>query len=86
MTPRYQHTADELREVSKIMDALEAFSGKDNSIGIFGELEVFWCDRVMGRIMRDQTLEEDGPWVYFPEADPDRTTTDNEPTATGEAK
>lgn len=63
--PLYQHTSAELRHVADILDILNKSLG--NYIGIDGELEVYWCDRVMGVIGLDDK-EDLTSWVYYPSA------------------
>jgi hypothetical protein len=62
--PRYGHAADELRYVANILDVLNADSGM---LGVDGELDVFWVDRVMGVIgLNDK--DDLQSWAYYPSA------------------
>jgi hypothetical protein len=63
--PRFQHAAEELRYVADLLDLLNKTKG--GNIGIDGELEVFWVDRVMGVIALEDASDLSS-WVYFPSA------------------
>lgn len=66
--PLYQHTAEELRYVADILDALnKQADGERSMIGCDGELELYWCDRVMGVIGLDDG-DDLSSWVYYPSA------------------
>ena len=65
--PRYQHTEAELRYVADILAALNKAPDKGSSVGVEGEMELFWCDRVMGVIGLDDS-DNLQSWVYYPAA------------------
>lgn len=73
--PRYQHTAEELRYVVGILDALNS---KLDMVGVDGELEVYWVDRVMGVIGLDDK-DDLQSWVYFPSANNNFELKESEP-------
>ena len=63
--PKYQHTADELRYVACLLDALNAGDRLQSVSAAGGTIDIYWCDSLMGRIDQD-----DDSWVYFPVARP----------------
>lgn len=65
--PKYQHTEAELRYVADILAALNRVPEAGSNVGVEGEVEVFWCDRVMGVIGLDDS-DNLQSWVYFPSA------------------
>lgn len=62
--PEFQHTEDELRYVADILRALNN-PALGASVGVGGEIEVFWCDRVMGVIALDDS-DDLQSWMYYP--------------------
>ena len=76
---RYQHTSEELKLVSKLLDVLnEAQSDLSNDYGFEGSLEVFWVDTIAGVVTCDSIY---GGWVYLPTArgeKPEKEGSDNE--------
>jgi hypothetical protein len=67
LAPKYQHTATELRYVADILDVLNNALKVGHDCAVDGELEVFWCDDVMGVISLDDSQDMKS-WVYFPSA------------------
>jgi hypothetical protein len=76
------HTADELRAIAKVIDALNEARDIDCA---FGHVMVFyWCDTIQGRLAC-----QDGDWTYEPlvedddeetqETDSEGTTEANQP-------
>lgn len=64
---QYQHSPDELRAIAELLDAMNAFERTLNahSVTVEGEIGVWWCDRVMGVIERDDQ-EDVSNWTYRP--------------------
>ena len=72
--PIYQHTADELRWVADLLDVLNRKT-VGTSVGFDGELEVYWCDRRMGRVSPDDPRDLSS-WCYYPAASQQSETED----------
>lgn len=64
---QYQHSPEELRAIADLVDAMNAFERTLNaqSVTVEGEIGVWWCDRVMGLIERDDQ-EDVSNWTYRP--------------------
>ena len=62
---RLQHDSGELRAVADLIDSLNGFGSEFNNLFIDGLLKVFWEEIPMGTVK-----QEDGTWVYYPEAKP----------------
>jgi hypothetical protein len=63
---RFQHTAEELKLVTKLLDVLnEAQEDLSNDYGFEGSLDVFWADTIAGCVVFDSIY---GGWVYLPTA------------------
>ena len=58
---RYQHTSEELRYVSQLLDALNSGNALATVGACSGSVDIFWCDSLMGRVEC-----EDEQWVYIP--------------------
>lgn len=68
--PLYQHTADELRHVAGILDALNHPEPDISEVGCSGTIKIYWCDGVLGTIQLDDECDFNS-WVYLPTAEPD---------------
>ena len=64
---QYQHSPEELRAIAELVDAMNAFERTLNadSVTVEGEIGVWWYDRVMGVIERDDK-EDVSNWTYRP--------------------
>ena len=68
--PKYQHTAEELKKVSKVLDALNEIESESTDVRLTGTLRLWWDGSMQGSIDWD---EDGGHWVYYPEASRDAT-------------
>ncbi len=63
---RYQHTSEELKLVTKLLDVLnDTQENLSNDYGFEGSLDVFWAETISGRVVYDSIY---GGWVYLPTA------------------
>jgi len=62
---RYQHTAEELKLVTKLLDVLNDPVHLNSDYGFEGSLDVFWADTIAGCVVFDSIY---GGWVYLPTA------------------
>jgi hypothetical protein len=65
--PRVQHSQHELQIVAKLLELLNTESDTD-MCGFEGELQLYWCDIMVGKIAKYDTSNPDEEWSYFPEA------------------
>jgi hypothetical protein len=67
---QFSHNADELRAIANLLDAMNEFDTQMDAIGASVQVgpEIWWCDRLMGHIVRQDEDENEGPWVYRPDA------------------
>ncbi len=61
------HTADELKVIAKLLDAMNEFERESSMLSLQGGPEIWWCDMRMGLIGRgDEAEEKEGEWCYVP--------------------
>jgi hypothetical protein len=63
--PQYQHTEAELRHIADLLAALNGPHPDLDTVGFEGELQLYWCDRVMGVVSLDDGNDRRS-WVYEP--------------------
>lgn len=65
---QYQHSPEELRAIAELVDAMNAFDRKltVHSVTVQVGPEIWWCDRLMGHIVRTDEEENEGDWTYRP--------------------
>ena len=82
MAEQYRYSAVELRNIAKLLDAMNLFEANlaGENIAIIHGPEIFWTDRRMGCIERiDQEDDDVGVWCYRPDIESET----NQPPASG---
>ena len=71
---QFSHNADELRAIANLLDAMNQFDKQlAPKISVQVGPEIWWCGQLscgqlMGHVVRDYEDENEGPWVYRPDA------------------
>jgi len=79
MTKQYQHSDVELRAIADLLEAMRTFDesmAASRSDSIQGSLEIWWMDRVMGRIERADPDDDESEWGYRPDCGSDTEPTE----------
>lgn len=63
---QFAHAAEELRAIADILDAMNKLDKVRTDIGVGVGPEIWWCDRLMGHIVRADEDEDVGEWCYRP--------------------
>lgn len=63
---QYIHTAAELHAIADLLDAMNKFDKANGTISVQVGPEIWWCDRLMGHIVRQDEEANEGEWGYRP--------------------
>ena len=64
MTMQFPHTADELRAIADLLDAMNKLDKVNTGIGVGYGPEIWWYDRLMGHVVHADEEEGVGEWCY----------------------
>jgi hypothetical protein len=67
---QFKHDAKQLRAIADLLEAMNRFDEQmqPHSVSVQVGPEIWWCDRLMGHIVRQDEDDNEGPWVYRPDA------------------
>jgi hypothetical protein len=67
---QFNHDSSELRAIANLLDAMNEFDAQMEAIGASVQVgpKVWWCGQLMGHIVRANEEDNEGPWVYRPDA------------------
>jgi hypothetical protein len=63
---QFNHDSSELRAIANLLDAMNEFDAQMDAIGASVQVgpEIWWCEQLMGHIVRENEADNEGPWVY----------------------
>ncbi len=67
---QFNHETKELRAIADLLEAMNRFDEQmqPHSLSVQVGPEVWWCDQLMGHVVRANEDDNEGPWVYRPDA------------------
>ena len=67
---QFNHETQELRAIADLLEAMNRFDEQmqPHSLSVQVGPEVWWCDQLMGHVVRANEDDNEGPWVYRPDA------------------
>ena len=61
------YTAEEMRAIADVVDAINKLNSLNTLIGVVAAPEIWWVDRLIGRIVLLDPSESDSEYGYRPE-------------------